>query len=158
MKPDLGIKTENREKVIEILTNVLADANVLYIKLRKFHWNISGDNFMEYHLLFEEQYSALEEKIDEIAERISTIGGIAIGTTKEFGENTRLEENPGEIPAPKEMVKILVKDHESIIKALRKDIAEIEDNLNDVGSADFLTGLIQEHEKMSWKLRRYFRE
>ena len=81
MKPNLGITAKNLNSVNGVLNHVLADGNVLYIKLRKFHWNLSGDNFMELHLLFEDQYTAVAEAIDEVAERISTLGGVAIGTT-----------------------------------------------------------------------------
>ena len=97
MKPDLGIKEQNLTEINDLLNHVLADGNVLYIKLRKFHWNLSGDNFMELHKLFEEQYDAVAEAIDEVAERISTLGGIAIGTTSEFAELSLLIENPGKI-------------------------------------------------------------
>ena len=94
MKIDIGITATNLKKVNETLNKVLADGNVLYIKLRKFHWNLSGSDFMQYHLLFEKQYEALEQAIDDIAERISTLGGIAIGTTTEFAKHSQLKEQP----------------------------------------------------------------
>lgn len=157
MKPDLGITQKNLDGVNGLLNKVLADGNVLYIKLRKFHWNLSGDNFLELHELFEAQYTAIGEAVDSVAERISTLGGIAIGTTKEFASMSQLKENPGKIPDNQTMLRELVADHESIIKSLRDFIAQCEDKFKDVGSADFLTGLIQEHEKMAWKLRKYFK-
>ena len=103
MKPDLGITQKNLIEVNKILNNVLADGNVLYIKLRKFHWNLDGDNFMELHKLFEEQYEDVAEAIDEVAERIATLGGTAIGTTSEFSKLSQLKENPGKIPTNQEM-------------------------------------------------------
>ena len=66
MKPDLGIKEKDLTEINDLLNHVLADGNVLYIKLRKFHWNLSGDNFMELHQLFEDQYDAIAEAIDEV--------------------------------------------------------------------------------------------
>ena len=117
MKPNLGITPKNLTAVNEVLNKVLADGNVLYIKLRKFHWNLSGDNFMELHLLFEDQHNAVAEAIDEVAERISTLGGVAIGTTTEFAKMSQLKENPGKLPSNQEMLKELVSDHESIVKA-----------------------------------------
>lgn len=158
MKPDLGISDKNLKGVNELLNKVLADGNMLYIKLRKFHWNLSGDNFLELHELFEAQYTALAEAVDLTAERISTLGGIAIGTTSEFAKMSQLKENPGQVPDNQSMLRELVQDHETIIKAQREFIDQCEDKFSDVGSADFLTGLIQEHEKMSWKLRKYFKE
>ncbi len=158
MKPNLGITAKNLNAVNEILNKVLADGNVLYIKLRKFHWNLSGDNFMELHLLFEAQYTAVAEAIDEVAERISTLGGVAIGTTSEFSKLSQLKENPGKLPSNQEMLKELVSDHESIVKALRKNLDVGEEKHGDAGTSDFLNGLMQEHEKMAWKLRKYFKE
>lgn len=158
MKPNLGITAKNLNSVNEVLNKVLADGNVLYIKLRKFHWNLSGDNFMELHLLFEAQYNAVAEAIDEVAERISTLGGVAIGTTSEFAKMSQLKENPGKLPGNQEMLKELVSDHESIVKALRKNLDTVEEKYGDAGTSDFLNGLMQQHEKMAWKLRKYFKE
>lgn len=158
MKPDLGITQKNLTAVNEILNKVLANGNILYIKLRKFHWNLSGDNFMELHLLFEDQYTAVAEAVDEVAERISTLGGTAIGTTSEFAEQSELKESPGEVPNTQGMLKELVSDHETIVKSLREYLDKCEEEYNDAGTADFLTALMQQHEKMAWKLRKYFKE
>ena len=158
MKPNLGITPKNLNAVNDVLNKVLADGNVLYIKLRKFHWNLSGDNFMELHLLFEDQYNAVAEGVDAVAERISTLGGVAIGTTSEFAKMSQLKENPGKIPTGQEMLRELVGDHESIVKALRKNLDTVEEKYGDAGTSDFLNGLMQEHEKMAWKLRKYFKE
>ena len=155
MKPDLGIKEQNLTEINDLLNHVLADGNVLYIKLRKFHWNLSGDNFMELHKLFEEQYDAVAEAIDEVAERISTVGGVAIGTTSELAELSLLIENPGKIPSNQEMIKELVNDHETIVKSLRKFVDDTEEKYGDKGTSNFLNGLMQAHEKMAWKLRKY---
>lgn len=157
MKPNLGITDKNLKAIHELLNNALADGNMLYIKLRKFHWNLAGDNFMELHQLFEEQYSALELSIDEVAERISTLGGIAIGTTSEFASASQLKENPGKVPTNQEMLKELVSDHETIVRALREMVDDIEEKYEDKGTADLLTGLMQKHEKLAWKLRKYFK-
>ena len=158
MKPNLGISAKNLNSVNDVLNHVLADGNILYIKLRKFHWNLSGDNFMELHLLFEDQYDAVAEAVDAVAERISTLGGTAIGTTTEFAKMSQLKENPGKLPSNQEMLKELVGDHETIVKSLRKNLDVCEEKYGDAGTADFLNGLMQEHEKMAWKLRKYFKE
>lgn len=158
MKPNLGITAKNLNAVNEVLNKVLADGNILYIKLRKFHWNLSGDNFMELHELFEAQYNAVAIAIDEVAERISTLGGVAIGTSIEFAKMSQLKETPGKIPTVQEMLRELVGDHESIVKALRKNLDTVEEKYGDAGTSDFLNGLMQEHEKMAWKLRKYFKE
>jgi starvation-inducible DNA-binding protein len=156
MQPHLGISEKHLHAVNSLLSAALADEVTLYTKTRKFHWNVSGDSFMELHLLFEAQYKELEEAIDEIAERINKLGGKTIGTMKEFLELTRLKESPGKYPSRKEMIKELLDDHEGIIVQLRKDIDECTDALKDAGTADFLTGLMEDHETNAWKLRRYF--
>ncbi|AZA53862.1 Dps family protein [Chryseobacterium sp. G0201] len=158
MKPNLGITDKNLKAIHGILNNVLADGNILYIKLRKFHWNLSGDNFMELHLLFESQYTAVAQSIDDVAERISTLGGTAIGTTSEFASQSQLKETPGKVPTNQEMLKELVSDHESIVRALRKFVDDTDEKYKDAGTSDFLTELMQEHEKMAWKLRKYFKD
>ena len=156
MKVDIGISAANLKKVCDNLNTVLADGNVLYLKLRKFHWNLKGPDFMQFHRLFEEQYEAIEKAIDEVAERISTLGGMAVGTTIEFAELSQLKESPGKCPSPLEMAKELLQDHESIVKSLRTAIDDCEEKYEDKGTADFLTGLMQDHEKMAWQLRQYF--
>ena len=157
MKVNIGISDENLKKVNELLNRTLADANVFYIKLRKFHWNIKGPDFMEYHLLFEKQYEGLEKAIDEVAERITSLGGVAIGTTTEFAELSQLKENAGKVPSEDQMLKELVMDHETIIRSLRESISKCDEDFDDVGTADLLTGMIREHEKNAWKLRQYIK-
>ncbi|MFV8326471.1 Dps family protein [Flavobacterium sp. ZS1P14] len=155
MKPQIGITEEHLKKSTTILSSVLANEMTLYIKLRKFHWNISGESFMELHKLFEGQYRQLEESIDEIAERIGKLGGKTIGTMKEFSDITILKESPNQYPPQKDMLTELLEDHETVIVHLRKDIDLSAQQNKDAGTADFLTGLMELHETMSWTLRRY---
>ncbi|TDE07182.1 Dps family protein [Flavobacterium sandaracinum] len=155
MKVQIGITEAHLKNSIKILSSILANEMTLYIKLRKFHWNVSGQSFMELHKLFEGQYTQLEVSIDEAAERISKLGGKTIGTMKEFSELTVIKESPNQYPAQKEMLKELVEDHETLIVQLRKDVDLSADENKDAGTADFLTGLMQDHETMAWTLRRY---
>jgi starvation-inducible DNA-binding protein len=156
MQPKIGLSEKSLKRDIEILSTVLADETLLYIKTRKFHWNVSGESFMELHKLFEEQYTELEEAIDAVAERINKLGGKTMGTMKEYLEITRLKEAPKKYPERIDMIKELLADHELIIVALRKDVEETADKIKDAGTADFLTGLMEQHETIAWKLRRYF--
>jgi starvation-inducible DNA-binding protein len=155
MTPDIGITSKNIKSIVTILSSVLADAILLYTKTRNFHWNVSGNSFMELHKLFEGQYDKLEESIDEIAERISKLGAKTPGTMQEFLQLTSLKESPGKYPAQKEMIKELQQDHETIIKQLRDHITDCDEKYNDIGTSDFLTDLLKEHETIAWKLRRY---
>ena len=154
MQPSIGITQERLHSSVSILAVILSDEMTLYIKTRKFHWNVSGQSFMELHKLFQAQYTELEETIDEIAERIGKLGSKTIGTMKEFAAQTRLKESPNVYPSQKEMLKELLSDHESIIVELRKDIEACEKN-KDAGTTDFLTGIMVQHETTAWVLRRY---
>ena len=155
MKLQIGITQEHLKNSISILSSTLANEMTLYIKLRKFHWNVSGQSFMELHKLFEGQYTQLEVSIDETAERISKLGGKTIGTMKEFSELTIIKEYPNQYPGQKEMLKELLEDHETLIVQLRKDVEASAEENKDAGTADFLTGLMLAHETMAWTLRRY---
>ncbi len=154
MKTAIGISEKNTSSTILLLSAVLADEMVLYVKTRKFHWNVSGDSFMELHKLFQNQYTELEEIIDQTAERIGKLGGKAIGTMKEFCKLTRLKECASENNSQKEMIKELLNDHNTLIVELRKDILQTEQN-NDAGTTDFLTSVMLQHETIAWVLSRY---
>lgn len=157
MKPNIGLSAKDISSVTSVLNAVLADAMVLYIKTRKFHWNVSGNSFMELHKLFESQYKQLEEAIDEIAERINKLGANTPGTMKEFLDGTGLKEAPGKYPAQEEMIKELLKDHETVIVQLRKYVDDCDEKYHDTGTSDFLNDLMKEHETIAWTLRRYFK-
>ena len=101
MKVNIGISKKNLDTINDALSIVLASEVTLYTKTRKFHWNVSGESFMELHKLFEAQYTELEEVIDQIAERISKLGGKAIGTMAEFGKLTIIKEHPNAYPSSK---------------------------------------------------------
>lgn len=155
MKANIGITEKNLAGLNSLLSSILADAVVLYTKTRKFHWNVSGNSFLELHELFESQYKQLELAIDEIAERINKLGFKTPGTMSEFLQMASLKEAPGKYPAQKEMLKELLKDHEAVIVQLRKGIDTSDEDFKDKGTSDFLTDLIRSHETIAWKLRRY---
>jgi len=157
MNANIGISPKNLEGVNKILTAVLSDTVVLYMKARKFHWNVSGNSFMELHKLFERHYEELDEAMDEIAERISKLGFIVPGTLSEFSKLSSLKETPGKNPDQAGMLQELLKDHEAVIINLRKFIDDCEDKFKDKGTADFLTGKMQDHETLAWTLRRYLK-
>lgn len=155
MKVNIGIAAKNMTAVNGMLGTILADATILYMKTRKFHWNVSGNSFIELHELFEAQYKQIEESIDEVAERIGKLGFKTPGTLTEYLSSTTLKENPGKNPSQKEMIQELLNDHEAVIRSLRKAVDDCDEKYKDMGTADFLTGLMLGHETMAWKLRRY---
>lgn len=147
-------ETENDgQGVAQILCTVLADEVLLYTKLRKFHWNVTGEAFFALHEAFEKQYEEVAVIIDEVAERIRVYGAVAPGTLQEFQGMTRLEETPGVNPDARGMVSELVADYEMLIEYLNEDIEEIDDEFDDVGAEDLLTGILRQHQKQLWMLR-----
>ncbi|MCX8073383.1 MAG: DNA starvation/stationary phase protection protein [Candidatus Binatia bacterium] len=153
MKLNIGLSDAQREAVCKILSALLADEFVLYTKARNYHWNVVGPQFHDLHKLFEEEYEELDDIVDEVAERIRALGGVAPGTLEEFRKATRLREEPGKVPPARDMVRQLAEDHEAIIRQLRQDIPTTQDQHGDAGTADFLTGLMERHEKRAWMLR-----
>jgi starvation-inducible DNA-binding protein len=155
MKPNIGISEKELKNSCSILSVILADEMTLYVKTRKAHWNVEGESFMELHKLFQNQYQQLEESIDEIAERIGKLGHKTIGTMEEFSKLSNIKEHPEKYHSSKDVLKEILKDHETIIIELRKNIPVCADKNNDLGTADYLTGLMEQHETISWILRRY---
>lgn len=155
MKPNIGLSAKNLKNSAELLSTALATEMALYIKTRKFHWNVSGESFMELHKLSEDQYKQLEESIDEIAERIGKLGHKTIGAMQEFSKLSAIKENPGKYGSSKEILTELLGNHETVIIQLRKDIDDSTGKNKDAGTADFLTGLMEQHETIAWTIRRY---
>lgn len=154
-KTDIGITQDNRSKVVEALTLLLADEHVLYMKLRNYHWNVEGMFFAPLHELFQEQYEELEGSIDDIAERIRSLGYYAMGSMEEIKKVARLGESDHLKGDAKLMLQNLLVDHEMIIKVLRNDIEEVQEQYKDAGTADFMTALMETHEKMAWMIRSH---
>lgn len=153
-----GLDEKNTAEVVKILNRVLSDEYVLYTKTRGYHWNVKGTKFNDLHKFFEEQYTALEISIDEVAERARTIGGDANGSLTEMLKDTTLEEDTTKGTDAKHMVRSLLSDHEAIIRHLRKDLRVTDEKYDDMGTSDFLTGLMNAHEKMAWMLRSYLED
>jgi len=150
---NIGISEPNKQAVANELNKLLADEFVLYTKTRKFHWNVEGAQFHDLHLFFEKQYDQIAIMMDNVAERIRKIGHYAIGSMSQFlKEASLLEHEDQETPAAA-MLQQLLEDHETIIRRLRNDIDTFQDKYKDAGTADFITGLIEQHETMAWMLR-----
>jgi starvation-inducible DNA-binding protein len=125
------------------------------MRMRNYHWNVTGPQFQSIHVLIENQYTALEAAIDETAERIRQYGAFAPGTFKEMLELTGMLEEPGVIPTGREMVANLVADHEATIRFLRDGAAAADEQFNDLSVNDYFTRLVQDHQKMAWLLRAH---
>ena len=151
IQPNIGLDSDVRRSVVEILNNTLANEAVLTVKTRGAHWNVSGAGFFELYILFDSQYEQLNDISDEIAERARMLGGIAIGSLQEFLKNTRLDEQPGDVPD----IMDLLADHEAAIRFLREDAKKCSEEYEDEGTFELLVSVLRLHEKMAWMLRSY---
>jgi starvation-inducible DNA-binding protein len=149
IQPNIGLDSDVRRSVVEILNNTLANEAVLALKTRSAHWNVSGVGFFELHNLFDEQYEQLNDITDEIAERARILGGTAIGSMQEFLDFSRFSQQAGDIPG----IMNLLADHESAIRYLREDSRKCTDEFEDQGTNELLVSILRRHEKMAWMLR-----
>lgn len=154
-KLNIGLSEEQRQGVIDLLNRDLSDAYLLLIKTKKYHWDVVGPQFRSLHTLWEEHYEALTINIDKTAERVRTLGGYPVGTAEGFLKNASIKEHSGDIPTAYGMVENLVVDHEQVIRNLRDHIDNCSEKFSDQGTADFLTGLMEQHEEMAWMLRSF---
>ena len=152
MEINIGISPKHRKEVARMLNALLADEYLLYTKALKYHWNVYGIVFHDFHALFKEQYEALLDIADEVAERIRALGEPAHATLEEFIKLTRLKEEPGKIADAIGMIKHLLHDHEQIVRQMREDV-ETTAKLGDMGTNNFLTEIMERHEKFAWMLR-----
>lgn len=148
---DIGISGKDREKIALGLSRVLADTYTLYLKTHGFHWNVEGPMFNTLHLMFMGQYTELWTALDTLAERIRSLGYPAPATYAEFARLSSIEETTG-VPEAMEMVRLLVKGHESVARTAREVFGVVE-KADDQSSADLLTQRLQIHEKTAWMLR-----
>ncbi len=157
MKVNIGINDANRQAVANELAIVLADETVLYIKTKNAHWNIEGADFYDKHKFFESQFGELDEIIDKVAERMRSIGHYAPATLESYLNLTRLTEQSREQNDSQGFIKELLEDHESLIIFFREYIGLFINDFHDQGTGDFITGLMETHEKMAWFLRSHLK-
>lgn len=150
----IGIKVD--PKVSQFLTVLLADEFVLYMKTRNAHWNVEGPDFNTMHTFFETQYTELGTIVDETAERLRKLDHYAPASLSEYLKLTHLSEKSLGKTDSVTFIKALLVDHESIIIHIREQLKSLEDTL-DTGTEDFITGLLEQHEKTAWMLRAHLK-
>jgi len=153
MTTNIGISDINRQAVADELSKILADEFVLYTKTKNAHWNVEGIDFYDKHKFFEMQFEQLDDIVDSIAERIRSLGHHAPATLKIFLDLTRFSESGNDKKDSRSFAAHLLLDHEQIIRVLREKIGRFTEDFNDLGTSDFITGLMRDHEKMAWFLR-----
>jgi len=156
MHMDTGIGTDDRAKIVESLSTVLADAFMVYLKTHNFHWNVTGPMFSTLHVMFEEQYTEQWNALDEIAERIRALGHFAPATSRRYVELSNISEEP-EVLSSKDMIRQLVDGNETLVRTMREAV-KVADDLDDFPTADMLTTRMEVHEKNAWMLRSFLEQ
>ncbi|MCM2350150.1 MAG: DNA starvation/stationary phase protection protein [Bacteriovoracaceae bacterium] len=147
----IGISDKDRRVVCKGLSKLLADTYLLYLKTQNYHWNVTGKMFRPLHTLFEEQYKEMAKSVDEIAERIRTLGEFTPATLSGFLKVSSIKEETS-IPSAEEMIHNLVQGNEAVVMAAREIISLTDDCEDDV-TADLMVERMQIHEKNAWMLR-----
>lgn len=145
----IDITKGKREKLIAILNQSLADASDLKSQAKQAHWNVKGPNFIALHELFDQVATEVETHIDDIAERITTLGGTAMGTVRLAAQNSSLSEYPHEITDGTAHVDALSSALADFGKKARKNI-DATDELDDKDTADLYTGISRGIDKLLW--------
>ncbi len=153
MKTNIDLNGEARLEVGQILNMILADESVLYATTRDYRWNVTGTEFRSLHLQFESQYEQLARSIDDVAERARSVGVGARGNSADPSKSARCSADPGIGLSGDQMLAELLALHEEMIVQLRSDCDACAGRYHDAGTADFLTGLMKQHEKTAWVLR-----
>lgn len=151
IQPNIGLDSDSRQSVVDMLNRTLADETMLMIKTRHAHWNVSGPDFFELLTFFDLQLKQLNEILDDLAERVRMLGGLTIGGLKDISDHTRLVERPSVIPD----ILHLLADHETVIRIVRKDTQKCSEEYEDEGTSTMLVSIMRKHEKMAWMLRSY---
>ena len=153
---NIGINENDRAKIVEGLSALLADSFTLYMMTHNFHWNVTGPQFNSLHLMLMGQYTEQWNALDIIAERIRALGHPAPGTFSEFAKLTSVKEVSG-VPKATDMVRHLVDAQETTARTARKLFPVVE-AANDQPTADLLTQRLEIHEKTAWMLRSLLEE
>ena len=148
---DIGISESARKNVAQQLNALLADSYTLYLQTHNFHWNVTGPMFQQLHLMFEEHYTELAIAVDDIAERIRSLGEPAPGTYQAFAKLSSIKEEDG-VPDAQRMVLLLTQGHEQVVKTCRAALAVAQD-ADDESSASLIGDRMRIHEKTAWMLR-----
>ncbi|MFD1553219.1 DNA starvation/stationary phase protection protein [Putridiphycobacter roseus] len=155
MKNKIGLNQEKVQELSEKLNDLLANYQLFYQNVRGFHWNIKGEKFFELHIKFEEFYDDAVLKVDEIAERILTLGGTPLHRMEDYLEISTIKsiksDNIG-----KEAVGYVIDNFSTLIQKERV-ILDLSDQADDEGTNSLMSDYISQTEKTLWMLNAYMR-
>lgn len=144
----IGLDKTLSEKLAIELNQLLANYQIFYQNLRGLHWNIKGPQFFELHVKFEELYNDAQLKIDEIAERILTLGFTPLHTFEDYLQNAEVKVGKN-ISQAEESVTLVLESLKTLV-ILEREILSTADELNDEGTLTLLTDFITQQEKTIW--------
>lgn len=144
----IGLNKKKAEELAESLNSLLANYSIFYQNTRGYHWNIKGQHFFELHLKFEELYNDLLLKIDEIAERILTLGYSPNHNYSDYANASSIKESPKVINGITAVKDILVSF--KILISIQRELLDLSEEMNDEGTNALMSDYIREQEKMVW--------
>jgi starvation-inducible DNA-binding protein len=151
----IALSFETRMESVQLLNRILADSQILHSHYKKYHWLMRGPTFYQLHLLTDKHAAEQATLVDELAERIQSLGGVSVGDPRHAAEITELPRPPDGAQAVPSMLSQLLEDHEIIIGVLRDAIGKTELN-GDAGTNDLLTGTVLRcHEMQVWFLSEH---
>ena len=153
IKNRIGLDTEKTKKLAEKLNILLANYSVFYQNTRGYHWNIKGDSFFELHVKFEELYDDLKIKIDEVAERVLTLGYTPNHQYTKYVEVSDISES--DIVSDGKVAVNEILDAFEIILKIQREILELSDEAGDEGTNALMSDYISEQEKLVWMYASY---
>jgi starvation-inducible DNA-binding protein len=143
-----------KKPLVEAASRLLADSYTLYLKTHNYHWNVTGPMFGTLHALFETEYTELALAVDEIAERIRTLGAPAPGSYAAFSRLATIKDAPDSVPSAEEMIHQLASDQDAVVASASK-LLQAAEAAGDAATADLATRRIEVHEKNAWMLRAH---
>lgn len=153
MNNHIGISQESAKTLIDKLNILLANTQVFYMNTRGMHWNIKGEKFFELHLKFEELYNDLNLKVDEIAERILTLGGTPLHSYSDYFKHAQIQEAKN-LDSSQTCLNNILMSFETLL-VLEREILSIANSADDEGSSALMSDYIRQQEKLVWMYRAY---
>lgn len=157
MKPTnhIGLDAQKSKALVTKLNSLLANYQVFYMNTRGLHWNIKGDKFFELHLKFEELYNNLVLKIDEIAERVLTLGGTPLHSYSDYLKQSSIKETKN-VSSGKDGVKLVLDSFQKVI-ILQRELLKLSSEADDEGTNALMSDYVREQEKLVWMYTAYLK-
>jgi starvation-inducible DNA-binding protein len=152
----IGLKKSESKILANKLNELLANYQIFYMNSRGFHWNIKGNKFFELHIKFEELYNDSLIKIDEIAERVLTLGHTPIHTFSDYSENAKVKEAKNVSDGMTAVREIL--NGYDVLLPLERELLSLSEESNDEGTNALMSDYIREQEKLIWMYTAYLNE